>query len=46
MTEGGKANEFITKGFGGPVIIAGSDLDAVVQAAFDSSGALIAAASE
>ena len=45
-SEGGKANEFITKGFGGPVVIAGTDLDAAVQEAFESSGALIAAASE
>ncbi len=42
----GKANEFITKGFGGPVVIAGSDLEAAVQSSFDSSAELIAAAAE
>ncbi|WP_282182128.1 Bug family tripartite tricarboxylate transporter substrate binding protein [Aliiroseovarius marinus] len=45
-TEGGKANEFITKGFGGPVIISGTELEEAVQKDFDSSGALIAAAAE
>ena len=44
--EGGKANEFITKGFGGPVVISGAELEAVVQEAHDSSSALISAASE
>lgn len=45
-TEGGKANAFITKAFGGPVIISGDELNAAVQQDFDSSGALIAAAAE
>lgn len=45
-TEGGKASAFITKAFGGPVVISGDELDAVVQQDFDSSGALIAAAAE
>lgn len=45
-TEGGKANEFITRGFGGPVVISGAELEAAVQTDFDSSGALISAASE
>ena len=44
VTTDGKANEFITKGFGGPVVIAGSDLEAAVQAGFDSSATLIEAA--
>lgn len=45
-TEGGKANAFITKGFGGPVVISGAELEEAVQKDFESSGALIAAASE
>ncbi|UWQ93742.1 tripartite tricarboxylate transporter substrate-binding protein (plasmid) [Rhodobacteraceae bacterium M382] len=45
-TQGGKANAFITKGFGGPVVISGAELEDAVQKDFDSSGALIAAASE
>lgn len=45
-TEGGKANEFITKGFGGPVVISGAELETAVQKDFDSSGALLAAANE
>ncbi len=45
-TEGGKANAFITKGFGGPVVISGDALDAALQQDFDSSGALIAAAAD
>lgn len=45
-SEGGKANEFITKGFGGPVVISGADLEDSVQADFDASAALIAAAAE
>ena len=44
--EGGKANEFITLGFGGPVVIQGEELEMAVQKDFDASGALIAAASE
>lgn len=45
-TEGGKANQFITKGFGGPVIVSGGELEAAVQKDFEASGALIAAAAE
>ncbi|WP_204114479.1 Bug family tripartite tricarboxylate transporter substrate binding protein [Shimia biformata] len=45
-TEGGKANAFITKGFGGPVVISGAELEMAVQKDFDASGALIAAAAE
>lgn len=44
--EGGKANEFITKGFGGPVVISGSDLEATLQDDYDASGALISAAAD
>ncbi|MGH1575756.1 hypothetical protein [Planktotalea sp.] len=44
--EGGKANAFLTKGFGGPMILAGEELEATVQDAYDSSGALIAAAAD
>lgn len=44
--EGGKANAFLTKGFGGPMIRAGEELEATVQDAYDSSGALIAAAAD
>ncbi|CUH76225.1 Tripartite tricarboxylate transporter family receptor [Tritonibacter multivorans] len=44
--EGGKANAFLTKGFGGAMIIAGEELEAVVQKGFESSGALAAAAAE
>ncbi|NOR29987.1 MAG: tripartite tricarboxylate transporter substrate-binding protein [Sulfitobacter sp.] len=44
--EGGKANEFITRGFGGPLVMSGAELEAAVQKDFDSSGALIAAAAE
>lgn len=44
--EGGKANAFLTKGFGGPMILAGEELEAAVQDAYDSSGALIAAAAD
>lgn len=46
VTSDGKANEFITKGFGGPVVISGAELETVVQSDFDSSAALIAAAAE
>jgi len=46
MSEGGKANTFITRGFGGPVIIQGADLEARVQGEFDEAGALMSAASE
>lgn len=45
-SEGGKANEFINKGFGGPVVIQGPELEARVQGEFDSAGALIAAAAD
>lgn len=45
-TEGGKASAFINKAFGGPVVISGDELEAVVQQDFDSSGTLIAAAAE
>lgn len=41
-TKGGKAEAFITKGFGGPKIVSGDALAALVQAAFDSAGALMA----
>lgn len=44
--EGGKAYDFITRGFGGPVVIQGEELEAAVQKDFDASAALIAAASE
>lgn len=44
--QGGKANEFIERGFGGPVVIRGEDLEMAVQKEFDASGALIAAANE
>ncbi len=43
--KGGKANEFITKGFGGAFTISGAELEAVVQKEFKASGALIEAAS-
>ncbi|MEM8730913.1 MAG: tripartite tricarboxylate transporter substrate-binding protein [Pseudomonadota bacterium] len=45
-SDGGKANAFITKGFGGPVVIAGDELEAFVQNDFNASGALISAVSE
>lgn len=44
--EGGKANEFITKGFGGPVVISGDDLTSMTQNDFDSAGALMSAVAE
>ncbi|MEM7242748.1 MAG: tripartite tricarboxylate transporter substrate-binding protein [Pseudomonadota bacterium] len=40
----GKANGMITKAFGGAVTITGADLDALVNAAYDESGALMEAA--
>tara|TARA_R110002020_G_scaffold68026_6_gene178287 strand:+ start:944 stop:1891 length:948 start_codon:yes stop_codon:yes gene_type:complete len=45
-SEGGKANEFINKGFGGAVVIQGAELEARVQGEFDSAGALIAATAD
>ncbi|WP_136439405.1 Bug family tripartite tricarboxylate transporter substrate binding protein [Pacificoceanicola onchidii] len=44
--EGGKANAFITRAFGGPVVLHGAELESAVQNDFDASGALIQAASE
>lgn len=44
--EGGKANEFITKGFGGPVVISGAELEEIVQNDFDASGELLSAVAE
>lgn len=44
--ESGKANAFITRGFGGPVVLQGAELEASVQAGFDSAGALISAAAD
>lgn len=44
--EGGKANEFITKGFGGPVVIQGAELQTALQTAYDSAGELLSAAAE
>ncbi len=41
--DGSKVNGFITKGFGGPVLIAGADLEPLVQDAIESAGKLIAA---
>ncbi len=46
QTEGGKANAFITRAFGGPSVMAGAELDAAVQGDFEASGALISAAAE
>lgn len=41
-----KAGAMIEKAFGGPVSISGAELDAVVQAEYDVSAGLLAAASE
>lgn len=40
----GKAGGMITKAFGGPTIINGADLDALLQSDFDGAGALMQAA--
>lgn len=45
-SDGGKANAFITKGFGGPVVISGADLESSLQQSFDASGALISAVND
>jgi len=45
-TEGMKSNGMITKAFGGPTVIAGDDLQALVNSDFESAGALLDAASE
>ncbi|MGH1466912.1 MAG: Bug family tripartite tricarboxylate transporter substrate binding protein [Cognatishimia sp.] len=41
--EGSKANQFLTKGFGGPKVIMGTELETLVQSGFDDAGALIEA---
>ena len=41
-----KAGGMIAKAFGGPVSYSGAELDAIIQAGYDESGGLLAAASE
>jgi tripartite-type tricarboxylate transporter receptor subunit TctC len=45
-TKGMKSNGMITKAFGGPAIIAGDDLTALIDNDFGAAGGLLAAASE
>ena len=45
-TEGTKVNGLLKKAFGGPTIIAGDDLQALVEGDFAAAGELINAASE
>jgi len=45
-TDGTKANALITRAFGGPTVIAGDDLSALVASDFEAAGALLEAASE
>ena len=42
--QSGKASEMITKAFGGAVTIQGAELDALLQAGYESAGALMQAA--
>ncbi len=45
-TDGMKSNGMITKAFGGPAVIVGDDLDALINGEFAAAGALLKAASE
>ena len=45
-SEGTKSNAMITKSFGGPAVVTGAELDALVQDGFKSAGALLQEASE
>ncbi|MDJ0629000.1 MAG: tripartite tricarboxylate transporter substrate-binding protein [Rhodobacter sp.] len=45
-TEGMKSHGIIAKAFGGPAVIAGDELQALVAADFEAAGALLEAASE
>lgn len=45
-TEGSKARGFIDKAFGGADLRSGDELDALLQAAYDSAGGLLEASSE
>ena len=41
-----KANEFITRAFGGPATISGDELNALIQGGYEAAGAMAAAAAE
>ena len=45
-TEGTKVNGLLNKAFGGPTVIAGEELQALIESGFVAAGALMKAASE